>query len=350
MPSWRPTPAVPQQPARVKPPKIPPEPDSPSPNRYLWTCRAGFEGHLFEELAWLGAHPKMIGPALVESDARKNLRPAFGRAGFKVLWAGRQLPTAEACAERLAAAAGRARVHVQGWAVDEPSSLPRSSAVEAMAEQIASALRERATQKPEGVLGQLVVAGPALWILGLVPRDEAASVAAGGRQRMRRGADAPSRASMKLEEALTELGLEPSRGEECVDLGAAPGGWTRRLIERGAKVIAVDPANLAPELASHPKVRHVKQSAFAFEPDEPVDWLFCDMAWRPLEVAQLLAKWARRGWALHLVANIKLPMKDKNPILLRVRRTLEEGGWKNLTVRQLYHDRDEVTVTARRAG
>ncbi|MGA9524688.1 MAG: SAM-dependent methyltransferase, partial [Myxococcaceae bacterium] len=139
---------------------------------------------------------------------------------------------------------------------------------------------------------------------------------------------------------------EPGRGEQCVDLGAAPGGWTQRLVERGARVIAVDPANLSPELTRHPKVRHVKESAFAFEPEEPVDWLFCDMAWRPLEVAQLLAKWARRGWATHLVANIKLPMKDKNPILWRVRQTLEQGGWRELRMRQLYHDRDEVTVTA----
>ena len=165
---------------------------------------------------------------------------------------------------------------------------------------------------------------------------------------MRRTGDAPSRAAMKLDEALAELGHEPGPGETCADLGAAPGGWTQRLVERGARVLAVDPGRLRPELERHPKVRHVAGSAFAFEPDEPVDWLFCDMAWRPLEVAQLLAKWARRGWATHLVANIKLPMRDKNPILFRVRRILEDAGWRQLSVRQLYHDRDEVTVTARR--
>lgn len=291
----------------------------------------------------------MLGPALVESDARKELRPAFGRAGFRVLWAGRQLPSAEACAEKLLMAAGTSPVHVQAWAVDDPSSLSRSAAAEAAASTIAAALKERASAEPRGVLGQLVAAGPALWILGAVAQRDAVSLSPGGRHRMRREADAPSRASMKLEEALAELSHQPSRGELCVDLGAAPGGWTQRLVERGAKVIAVDPANLTPELTRNPKVRHVKESAFAFEPDEPVDWLFCDMAWRPLEVAQLLAKWARRGWALYLVANIKLPMKDKNPILFRVRKTLEDGGWKQLQIRQLYHDRDEVTVIARRA-
>jgi 23S rRNA (cytidine2498-2'-O)-methyltransferase len=36
-------------------------------------------------------------------------------------------------------------------------------------------------------------------------------------------------------------------------------------------------------------------------------------------------------------------------VLRRIRATLEkEGGWKYLRIRQLYHDRDEVTVTGRR--
>ena len=76
-----------------------------------------------------------------------------------------------------------------------------------------------------------------------------------------------------------------------------------------------------------------------------------DMAWRPLEVAALLARWGRNRWATWLVANIKLPMHDKNPVLHRVRHVLgQHGGWTQLRVRQLYHDRDEVTVTAVRAG
>jgi 23S rRNA (cytidine2498-2'-O)-methyltransferase len=48
------------------------------------------------------------------------------------------------------------------------------------------------------------------------------------------------------------------------------------------------------------------------------------------------------------VANLKLPMKDKNPIVFRARHLLHEAGWKEPTIRQLYHDRDEVTVLARR--
>ena len=341
---------------------MPPSVRAPDAGAWVWTGRAGFEDHLYEELAWQSAEPQLLGPGLVSTRKGPSaaVAPAFGRAAFRVLWSGESAPPAPEVAEWLLRAARGEEskgVHVQGWAVDDPVSLLRSSGAETFGEAVSAALPEELRLgTPElavsrgGVLGQWVAAGSSLWMLGVVPAREAVSLAPGGRQRMRRPKDSPSRAAMKLEEALELLGDAPGRGEVCADLGAAPGGWTQRLVARGARVVAVDPANLSPDLARHPKVRHVKESAFAYAPEEPLDWLFCDMAWRPLEVAQLLAKWARRGWATQLVANLKLPMKDKNPILWRARGILEEGGWRGVKMRQLYHDRDEVTVTARRGG
>jgi 23S rRNA (cytidine2498-2'-O)-methyltransferase len=142
--------------------------------------------------------------------------------------------------------------------------------------------------------------------------------------------------------------MEPGPGELCVDLGAAPGGWSFGLLQRGTKVIAVDPARLRADLAGHGRLEHVAGNAFQFQPRDPVDWLFCDMAYRPLEVASMLARWARRRLAAILVANIKLPMRTKAEHVLKVRALLEDGGWSNLRTRQLYHDRDEITVTAQR--
>lgn len=164
---------------------------------------------------------------------------------------------------------------------------------------------------------------------------------------MKRTADAPSRAAMKLDEALEWVGIAPGKGDLCVDLGSAPGGWTRRILERGARVWSVDTGLLAPDLAKHARVKHFHQTAFAFTPEEPVDWLFCDMAWRPLEVAQLLAKWGRRRWARTLVANVKLPMKKKAEMVEEVRAIVASGGWTRIRTRQLYHDREEITMTAR---
>ncbi|WP_044281557.1 23S rRNA (cytidine(2498)-2'-O)-methyltransferase RlmM [Myxococcus stipitatus] len=336
---------------------MPPQTHVPQPGRWLWTCRAGFEPHLFEELAWADTHPRLLGDALVESEQRPATVPAFARAAYQVV---ASLPSGppDAQAEAVARALGTLSSN-RPWVVQAftPDS-PRGNTLAASAEALEAAVRARLpserllddagrARESRALLVSLCVAPDGVTVLGLVSASEAISLAPGGRRRMRREGESPSRAAMKLEEALDGLPFEPGRGDVCVDLGAAPGGWTQRLVARGAKVVAVDPAKLMPELAAHGRVKHVQESAFAYTPEEPVDWLFCDMAWRPLEVAQLLAKWGRRGWASHLVANIKLPMKDKNSVLLRVRHTLvEDGGWKQLTLRQLYHDRDEVTVTA----
>jgi len=350
---------TPPAPKSVPPPPVPAVPQPPRPGRWVWTCRAGFERHLHEELTWAKRSPKVLGVALLESDPPKGHLPAFGRAGFRAT--GVHHPSEADLAGKIAAewvdsgAAARG-VHVQAWTLDTPEANPASQRVAALGAEVAQALppvpvigHAWAAKEQGASLGQLCWASDSLLITGHLPAGEAEVLAPGGRQRMRREADSPSRAAAKVDEALDWLGLAPGRGEVCVDLGAAPGGWTRRLLARGARVIAVDPAKLAPDLMQQRKLSHVQESAFDYTPEEPVDWLFCDMAWRPLEVAQLLARWGRQGWSFHLVANIKLPMKDKNPMLWRVRHTLEAGGWKNLKIRQLYHDRDEVTLTARRA-
>ncbi len=338
-PQRRPGPA----PATLGPPR------PPRLGAWLWTCRAGFETHLHEELARGRAVPEVLGTGFVASAQRPKVEPAFARTGFLVR--ARAEGPVEAAAEVLAERVARAGpLTLRAWSADTEEGMKLGQ--EARALEVALLGAPGVQHRDDGVVpfGEVALLGaPGAWtaVFGTLARDEALSWSPAGRQRMHRGKGLPSRAGLKLEEAWATLGLWPSPGETCVDLGAAPGGWTARALHRGARVVAVDRAALAPEVARHPRLRQVRQSAFAYAPEEPVDWLLCDMAWRPLEVAALLARWGREGWALHLVANLKLPMRDKVETLARARRLLEEGGWKAARFRQLYHDRDEVTVVAR---
>jgi 23S rRNA (cytidine2498-2'-O)-methyltransferase len=75
----------------------------------------------------------------------------------------------------------------------------------------------------------------------------------------------PSRAYLKLWEALTVIGARPAPGEICLDLGSSPGGWSWALAQIGARVISVDKAPLAPEIARLPGVEAVAESAFALD-------------------------------------------------------------------------------------
>lgn len=114
----------------------------------------------------------------------------------------------------------------------------------------------------------------------------------------------PSRAYLKLWEALTRLGAWPQPGETCVDLGAAPGGWTWVLAQLGATVLAVDKAPLEPRAAALPGVTQKTESAFAM-PVQQVDWLVCDVVAYPARLLTLLERWIAAGAPKRIVCTVK---------------------------------------------
>jgi 23S rRNA (cytidine2498-2'-O)-methyltransferase len=321
---------------------------------WIWTTRPGFAGDLVEEL--LGQKPEARGVALVASASAPARWPTFARAGFEL--AAEVAP--EAAAEEVVKLLDRHPKRpwlLQSWVPDSDETNPLAAAAAALGERVIAELARsphelRRVDKPGdavrygGLLAQLCLVAPGRVLVGAVAANEAPTLAPGGRSRTKMPAGAPSRAGRKLEEAFEWIGRAPEAGDVCVDLGAAPGGWTAVLLARRARVIAVDPAKLAENLRARKGVAHVMASAFEFTPTEPVDWLFCDMAWRPMEVAALLARWGRRRLATTLVANLKLPMKQRAMFARKVREVVEGGGWQDVRTRQLYHDREEITLAA----
>lgn len=338
----------------------------PEPGEWLLTTRAGAEQDLVDELVLAGQRDaRVFAPALVVSpkvprrDGRVEL--TFARQGFRIesirsapdlAVLGRDV--AEDLARSLSSDTAYA-MHV--WVPDTDSGNLLSDAARELRVAVESRLSaslpnlhhypSRELLPDATPLVQVCLYSRYQALFGVAPAARALSLAPGGRLRAKVPGDRPSRAARKLAEALAWLGVTPEPGETCVDLGAAPGGWTWLLLQHRVRVIAVDPARLRPDLLSRRGLVHVQKSAFDFVPEEPVDWLFCDMAWRPLEVAQMLARWGRHQWATLLVANFKLPMKRKAEMVRDVRATLEKGGWRGIRTRQLYHDRDEITLTAR---
>ncbi len=117
----------------------------------------------------------------------------------------------------------------------------------------------------------------------------------------------PSRAYLKLWEALTLLRAWPGPGETCLDLGAAPGGWTWVLASLGARVTAIDKAPLDPAIAAMPGVSARQESVFALDPhQEPqVDWLFSDVIAYPDRLLSLVKSWIAAGRAKRIVCTLK---------------------------------------------
>jgi 23S rRNA (cytidine2498-2'-O)-methyltransferase len=120
-------------------------------------------------------------------------------------------------------------------------------------------------------------------------------------------------------------------------------------VKRGIRVTAVDNGPMKGALINHPLVQHLKQDGFKYAPRKAVDWLVCDMVEKPSKVATLIAAWFAAGWCKHAIFNLKLPMKQRvaalDSALGGIRKQLDEEGINyRMIVKQLYHDREEVTV------
>ena len=171
---------------------------------------------------------------------------------------------------------------------------------------------------------------------------------------------APSRSTLKLAEAIeTFLGDDAGEvlhaGMKAVDLGAAPGGWTWQLVRRGLRVTAVDNGPLKGDVAEDPLVTHLRVDGLTYVPRRPVDWMVCDIVEQPSRVAALVARWIAGGHARRTIFNLKLPMKKRYDEVRRCRAIIEEtlaraGVRHTLRLRQLYHDREEVTGLLLRSG
>jgi len=152
----------------------------------------------------------------------------------------------------------------------------------------------------------------------------------------------PSRAYLKLWEALVRLRSWPKEGDLCLDAGASPGGWTWALSRLGAKVLAVDRAPLEPAIAVMPGVEYVRHDAFTLKPEDigPVDWLFCDVACYPSRLYQWIEKWLESGLCGNFVCTIKM-QGDSSSIDFETPRRFSAipGG----EVVHLYHNKHELT-------
>ena len=171
-----------------------------------------------------------------------------------------------------------------------------------------------------------------------------------GITRLRFPASAPSRSTLKLEEAFKTMMSTAEQekylrnGMTAVDLGACPGGWTWQLVKRGIRVSAIDNGSMDKALMDSGLVREIKADGFKYIPEPTVDWLVCDMVERPTHIARLISRWFTAGYCQYAAFNLKLPMKKRFDMVMACKTVIEaELSALNrpfqLRIKQLYHAR-----------
>lgn len=168
----------------------------------------------------------------------------------------------------------------------------------------------------------------------------------GGKVRFQKEEGQVSRAKFKLLEAEASFGIPFSSFTSALDIGAAPGGWTSFLLERGLKVTAVDPAKMAPSVLASPNLTYLRKNADSVKfKEDQFDLLVCDMSWSPKGTAKLVIDLL---YALQpggtAVVTVKLLHKKPMALITEVIDMFQAARLQVQRAKQLAHNRDEITL------
>ncbi|MFK7873869.1 MAG: SAM-dependent methyltransferase [Oligoflexales bacterium] len=149
----------------------------------------------------------------------------------------------------------------------------------------------------------------------------------------------PSRAYLKLWEVFTRFEFVPNKNDTCLEIGAAPGGWTWVLADLCKKVIAYDRADLDPKIANLPNVQSIRGDAFATTPEKhpDVDWIFSDVICTPERLFGWLQPWLKDSKSRNFCTTIKLKGDDYHEWVEKF------SAIPKSHIVHLYHNKHELT-------
>ncbi len=163
----------------------------------------------------------------------------------------------------------------------------------------------------------------------------------------------PSRAYLKLWEFFTVYKIVPQKNDICIELGAAPGGWTWVLVELGCEVYSFDRAPLEAKLIDNKKyknkIHHSTKDAFMVKPKDlpnKVKWLFSDLICDPNKLYDyILENWSDENY--NMVCTLKFKGETDFAIIEKFKniKTKLPAHFKNHQVflTHLYNNKHEIT-------
>lgn len=164
--------------------------------------------------------------------------------------------------------------------------------------------------------------------------------------------DVISRAYYKVAEAFAWAGFQLRPKERVVEIGSSPGGASQWLLEHGARVTGIDPAEMDPSILSHPNFTHwrqrslqVKRRAFS-----PFRILLCDANVTPtytLDTVEAIVNYPTSNFR-GLILTMKLPEWEHTESIPSHIERVQSWGFEWVEARQLAHNRREYCLAARR--
>lgn len=159
-----------------------------------------------------------------------------------------------------------------------------------------------------------------------------------------------SRAYYKVREAVCWAELPLKANDRCVEIGAAPGGSCQWLLEQGCQVIGIDPADMDPAVAEHPKFTHIRRRGREVRRRDIAGcrWLLSDANLPPNYILatceDLLTHASVRPQGL--ILTLKLPQTQLLGQWERWCEKIHGWGFTRIRGRQLVFNRQEVCLVA----
>jgi 23S rRNA (cytidine2498-2'-O)-methyltransferase len=202
--------------------------------------------------------------------------------------------------------------------------------------------------QPTASVLDVVLVDPSHWFFGTHIATTLPTRWPGGVQPIAPEYEPISRAYYKAAEAIAWSGFDLRPDDLAVEVGSAPGGACGRLLELGLHVIGVDPAEMDPRIADHPRFIHYAARA----DDLPrrvfrgAKWLLVDSSVKPdstLSTVRHLVDSRETSFRGCLIT-LKLREYERADQISRWQREIERWRPKKIEFRQLARNRCEICV------
>lgn len=335
---------------------------------YFTTCQVGAEKALKAELA--KHHPDLkfsfSRPGFItfkqEDDSRPPLtsvKSVFSRLFGEVVG---QTKDKEKVQELLAQIPADSPVHIfsrdEFVPGDEPDSYQRDSALLALLKEHHFTRTVNQTPKLNAVVYDLIWIDDFHLFLGKHVNLPIWDGSPGNMPDITLPTQSPSRAYLKIAEAVQRFKPDIAKGMQVLEVGCSPGGATTALLSWGARVTGIDPKRMDMRVEGNPHFKLILKPAIEVVASElktvNPEWIVLDMNIAPLEsldelhhIVQLLRKnfgrtlLLRRGFLTIKLNDWKFA--DSIPLYLA---RIQEMGFRDLTVTQLVSNRQEFFVMA----
>ncbi len=328
---------------------------------YLFaTCQIGAEDALKDEVreSHSAARLAFSRPGFLTFKTDASLDPTPPLDGvFARCWGvgcGRAATLTEAIDLARAAASERgleaASAAVQAWARDAHAPGEEPQGHDPLARH--RAIQSEVTSSPgpsSGLVLDAIEVEPGQWWAGFHRPGPNHRPFPGGIADLTLPREAPSRSYLKILEAERLFGVPLRPRDVALELGSAPGGACLALLERGLRVVGVDPAPMDP-VTRKPDFTHIAESAMTLPVEmripTRVSWLLLDMncnAPTALRAAKRFAGHVSPS-LLGVLLTLKVNEWSKVAGLPEWLRIVQSAFGVKPVARQLFHHRQELVV------